>query len=262
LCEYYSFELNITKYKKELKWISHYELKWQNKYDDVALCRTTNIKKLYDVVTSMAINEKKKNENSYINQKLFKCKIKEVPINSNDFLVRTNLFRCYYKEHLVEEIIGVVKIVTPKGDIREERVSCAYCPNCYCFYILNSQYDNLRKIGIILCQLIDKEDYYKFGKLNEFNVAKESLLMQNRYNVKANNGMTDIQLKIILKNIIDNKILSAHRISSYLDMFISQKKSMPQYSEAIQKWESDKRFVLEYKSNDKRIVNIDSIKII
>lgn len=104
------------------------------------------------------------------------------------------------------------------------------------------------------------EIYYKKGKLQDFNAASESLLMQNGYNVKANNGLTDVQRQVILQNIMDNKILTPHRISSYLDMFIAQKGNMPQYKEAILKWEKDRSFVLDYKNGAKRNVDIQSIK--
>lgn len=115
-------------------------------------------------------------------------------------------------------------------------------------------------MGVLLCHLIDKDEYYSSGRLSDFNAASESLLMRNGYNVKANNGLTDMQRQAILQNIINNKILSPHRIVSYIDMFISQKQNMPQYKEAIEKWKKDRGFVLSYKEENKRVVRIDSIK--
>ena len=91
-------------------------------------------------------------------------------------------------------------------------------------------------------------------------MSSESLLMRNGYNVKASIGLTDIQRQIILRNIMESQILTPHKIASYLDMFISQKKNLPQYKEAILKWQKDKRYVLDYDADDKRNVFIKSIK--
>jgi len=65
---------------------------------------------------------------------------------------------------------------------------------------------------------------------------------------------------VILKNIIKNRVLTPHRIVSYLDMFIDQKVHMPQYKEAVEKWKIDRNYVLNYKNAEKRTVKIESIK--
>lgn len=43
--------------------------------------------------------------------------------------------------------------------------------------MLQSQFNKLNESGIVLCQLIEKEEYYKSGKRGDFNAASESLLM-------------------------------------------------------------------------------------
>ena len=59
---------------------------------------------------------------------------------------------------------------------------------------------------------------------------------------------------------MDSEILSPHRIVSYLDTFIAQKKNMPQYNEAVLKWQSDRSYVLGYRNVDKMQVKIEAIK--
>lgn len=262
VCDFYNlkWDFTVSGYKKENKWRANFELKWKNRYDDMSLFGGAYHSELYKAIQDSVIRKEKSSVNQYIRKREPGERKSKIEIGSSDFLVRTNLFRCYHKEHLVEEILGVVKIVTSKGDSVTREVSCAYCPECHCFYMLQSQFNKLSEAGIILCQLIEKDEYYGSGKLGDFNVASESLLMHNGYNVKANNGLTDIQRKIILQNIMDNNILSPHRISSYLDMFIAQKKNMPQYKEAIAKWEKDKQFVLSYQNGQKRAVEVQTIK--
>lgn len=262
-CKYFdlNWEFSVTGFKgNDGKWHAHYELKWKNSYEDMTLFGGEYHSELYKAIQQTIIRKEKSNPNPYIKQRAIGEKKKEVEISNRDFVVRTNLFRCYHNEHLVEEIIGIIKVVTPSGETKTEKIPCAYCPECHCFYMLQSQFNRLNDLGVILCQLIEKEDYYKSGKLGDYNVASESLLMRNGYNVKANNGLTDIQRQIILKNIIDNGILTPHRIGSYIDMFIAQKKNMPQYKEAVSKWQKDKAFVLTYRNEFKRNVEIQKIR--
>ena len=252
---------SVVGFKKDYnEWHYHYELQWTNEYGESGvLSRVCNVE-LLAAIEKKVSHKKQVPTNPHIKPLKEGQKKKERKINNGDFVVITNLFRCFHKEHLVEEIIGVISVVNRHGKIIERKVPGAYCPECNCYYLLTSQYRKLKESGILLCQLIDGESYYKKGKLQDFNAASESLLMQNGYNVKANNGLTDIQRQVILQNIMNNNILTPHRISSYLDMFIAQKRNMPQYKEAILKWEKDRSFVLDYKNGAKRNVDIQSIK--
>lgn len=213
---------------------------------------------LYRVVKKMAL--KKAHEGSRLSKPEPGTEKKVIQIEPTNFVVRTNLFRCFHKEHLVEEIIGRLTIVTPLGKRITENIPCAYCPKCNCFYMLTSVYNRVSEKGVLLCQLIDKEEYYKTGKTEVFAGAKSSLLMQNGYNVKANNGLTDLQRQIILESILDNGIMTPHQIVSYLDTFVAQKQKLIQYSEAVSKWRRDREFVLAYDTESKRTVNIERIK--
>ena len=126
--------------------------------------------------------------------------------------------------------------------------------------MLDSEFHRLTESGIILAQIISGTDYYHTGKVTEFNAASESILMRNGYNVKAQVGLTDEQRRIILQNILDRHIMSAHQIVSYLDMFIAQKKRIPQYQTAVSKWERDRDFVLQYREEHKLEVEVKIIR--
>ena len=68
-------------------------------------------------------------------------------------------------------------------------------------------------------------------------LANESLLMQYGYNVSEMEGLSSIQRHNILSVIIDNNILSKSEIISYIDFFISQRRTMENMKTAILKWE-------------------------
>lgn len=255
-----TFYLTIVSYKNadnELK--VNMDLQKEDMYGNVIACPRISYANLYNYIQKRG-SIKKEKENPHIKKREAGESKKVIAINHGDFIVRTNLFRCYHKDHLVEEIIAILKVATPMGKVIEEKIPCAYCPECNCFFMLTSEYKRVSEKGILLCQLIDKEQYYQNGKLDKFNGASESLLMQNGYNVKANVGLTDIQRQIILENIMDSNILSQHRILSYLDAFIAQKINMPQYKEAVHKWQKDKEFVRTYDTKRKRVVEIKTIK--
>lgn len=262
ICRYFDLKItfNVTGYKVEGKWRAYFELIWENEYADTSLFGGAFYSKLYKAVQDRTFSYNHKEENKYTKATISNKLRKQIEINHGDFVVRTNLFRCFYKDHLVEEIIGLLKIITPQGKEVTDKVACAYCSKCNCYYMLTSEYNRVSQKGIILCQLIDKDDYYKTGTFNRMNRVNESLLMQNGYNVKANVGLTDIQRQMILESIMENNILTPHRIVSYIDTFILQKRNMPQYNNAVKKWELDKQFVLSYDNEHKREVEIKSIK--
>ncbi len=161
---------------------------------------------------------------------------------------------------MLEEILGHIFVVTPKGKLLENTVPATRCPECGYYYILKSEFDKLSAKGRLLCQLLEKDEYYKNGLPGNSYTNGESVLMRNGYNVKKNNGLTQIQRQVILENIVSNGILSPHKIASYLSTFIAQKDSLVQYKEAVAKWDIDRSFVLNYRNSTKEVVNINSIQ--
>ena len=112
-------------------------------------------------------------------------------IELKDFVVRTNIFKCISDKHTVEEIIGIIKVLKPNGNIYEEKVTAAYCSSCHCYFLMKSEYDRIHKQGILLCRMIERVDFLQSGIYSWYG-NKESILMRCGYNVKANVGLTDI----------------------------------------------------------------------
>ena len=196
--------------------------------------------------------------------KILKKKDKDVKhynITQKDFIVKTSIFRCINKTHMLEEILGHIYVVTPNGKLLENIIPATRCPECGCYFILKSEFDKLSTKGRLLCQLLEKEEYYKKGLPTNHQSSGESVLMRNGYNVKKNNGFTQVQRQVILESMVDQDILSPHKIASYLSTFIAQKESLVQYKEAITKWKFDRSFILNYKNSTKEEVTVDSIQV-
>ncbi len=180
------------------------------------------------------------------------------PISPQDFVVRTNLFRCRSRQHHLEEIWGLIQILRPDDSRETEKAAAAYCPECGCFFLLRTEYDRLAQKGGLLCKMVEKEVFYTRG-LPFSHSPGESLLKQHGYTVKASVGLTDIQRQTILAQLMDQRILTAAQILSYLQTFQAQKRGIPACQRAIAKWEADLRFVRRYQEEQKPAVPIRSI---
>ena len=196
-----------------------------------------DIQRLYSCIQNSANNSKKIEEV----KKEIEQRPKERQINHNDFVICTNEFRC--NNHLLDEVIGFLKIVVSTGEEIIEKVSCAYCEECNCFYMLEKEYNRIAEKGVILCQLLTYEQYCNMGIWNTSKWSSKSILMRNGYNVNAKKNLSDKQRQIILKNIVDSNILSIDDIISYINRFIAQRKNIPSCCHAVVKWERDKQFL-------------------
>lgn len=182
-------------------------------------------------------------------------------IDVKDFVVKTSSLKCNNKNHTIDNITAVVKIVNKQGKIIEQKVPGGYCRNCNVFFIMEDSYKKLKNAGIILCRITDEKTYrsYLTSSTNGWKFAKESILMQYGYSVSQTHGLTEKQRHNILALIIEHKILSKSNIISYLDQFIQFRKNRPQYELSIQKWSIDKQFVNDYKIGSYQQFYINSI---
>lgn len=88
----------------------------------------------------------------------------------------------------------------------------------------------------------------------------ESRVHSLGYNViKQRYNYTFEQRKIILANIIENYGITQHEILSMLDVNIARKINVPKYEDAVKKWQQDREFIINYKTNDIPEVIVDEI---
>lgn len=189
-----------------------------------------------------------KNENSP-EKEISKVYEHDNSIGVKDFVIRRTTFRCLHKEHQLRNIQGNIDIIDKDGNVRQVSVPAGYCPNCNLFFIMESTYQVLKSKGTPRCRVSDEKTYLKNGfAVNGMRLARESILMQYGYSVSQEEGLTTIQRRKILANLVDDHILTRADIISYLDFFISQRSRQPKYEKAIEKWENDREFISEYKA--------------
>lgn len=170
-------------------------------------------------------------------------------IRVKDFVVRRTTFKCRHNDHRLQNIDAVINIINKDGDIKQTTVSAGYCPNCNLFFIMESTYQKLKLKGTPICRVSDEKTYLSGSSfVNGMRLAQESVLMQYGYTVSQAEGLTGARRRKILALLIDNKILTRSDIISYLDFFINQRKNQHRFEKAIEKWESDREFVSEYRA--------------
>lgn len=168
-------------------------------------------------------------------------------IGVRDFVVRRAVFKCMHNNHKIENLVAAVNIIDNKNEERLVKVSAGYCRTCNTYFVMESSYDNLKRMGIPLCRMSDEKTYLKNYSVNGMILAQESILMQYGYNVSQTEGLSSSRRQKILAVLIDKGILSKSEIISYLDFFISQRESQSKYQIAISKWEMDREFVEGYR---------------
>lgn len=175
-------------------------------------------------------------------------------IGTRDIVVRTGYNRCIFKEHNLEMVNAVVNMIDFKRQLTwEETVQVLYCKSCNCYYMLNADFQRLKRKGYFGCQVITREDQEKRLKTGGTTWAAQSDLKLYGYSVNKKDGLTQKERQDILSFIIENNILSIPRICEYLNWFIKINRRIPNKESAISKWEDDIDFVKNYRVGSKKI---------
>ena len=187
----------------------------------------------------------------------------ETTVSFEDFLVRTNVFRCN-KNHSIETINAIVNVLQSNGEISRVNITAGYCDECKVYFILEHDYLKLRKQGAVLCQQITYETYISRGDvlMSGLELKKESILHQCGYNVSATENLSREQRRGILRMVIDKGLYNVNGLCSHLDWLIDRnsRSTNKDMSSAISKWQDDRDYIASYKSDDVRSVWIKSIK--
>lgn len=179
------------------------------------------------------------------------------------FLVRSQLKSCVSKNHNLDSIIVEIQVIDINGTIKNIEVNGFYCNDCKLYFILDSEYERIRRKGTPLCQIFEEIKYLN-NNSNKFDLNYESILYSFGYNVNSQNNLSDKQRLKILTFIIDNGILSKSEVISYLNYFINMRIGRKEYQNAINKWKNDIKLLNSYKSIkiDKKVDTIKVIKYI
>lgn len=187
----------------------------------------------------------------------------EVVIEQRDFIVLHNVRACTNKDHDIEEITALVRMINKKGETETAKVMAGYCCECDRYYILMEDFRCLVKRGNIMCRVIDetRPTNNHSGTGGYSNCNEESILTQMGYSVSQKRGLTNIQRKRILESLADSKILTTSQICSHLDWLIHERRSRPNFDTAVSKWEEDRDHIMHYIREESRKVGVNKLRI-
>ena len=181
-------------------------------------------------------------------------------IKKNDVLSVTYSFICTNKGHLVTPYCGLIKLLTPEGELIEEKVYLGYCRDCDVYYIFKRDYEYICNKGKPQCKVIDASTNKVLSDaVFEFN--SKSVLSEMGYNVQASHNLSDEERQNILLKAIEEKKVSENEILNLLELQIHLHSGDTKYGNAIEKWKKDSEFVKSFGKESGRMKRITSIKI-
>lgn len=175
-------------------------------------------------------------------------------------IVLTYNRKCFKSDHHLVDVSAKIRIAISSG-ITDFFIPASYCKECDSFFVLKTDYEKIKNIGVILCPI---EDYSSLNITNNSlkpYIGTESKIHQLGYNVRKNNGQTDFQRQTVLANIIENTDITKYEIESLITRFIKQHENQPNYSNSVKHWRDDLVFISNYKRGDMPEVLISKIKI-
>ena len=203
-------------------------------------------------------NVKPKMVKQNLNNSFYNIKRKE--ITATIFLIRTNINVCSHKNHLLIDMMGIIKIIEHNGNVIEVKIPIGYCQKCDKYYILQTDYSYLKTKGTVICKNTEKE----LAKQTEFDdydiINSQSILRACGYTVNVQDNLSVLQRQQILKKVVDEKILTKIEICSHIDWLINRSKSQPQLNTARQKWIEDRKFIAAYKNDELNTIEITSVE--
>lgn len=179
-----------------------------------------------------------------------------------DLLVKTNIFKCINNHH-IEQIKANIDIIDYDGNILNKSFSAGYCKECNHFFVLENDFERLKRYGVLLCRVVTEKVYRGIPEFNTSNLKTESVLHQAGYNVSSAEDLSSIQRREILKRVVDFGLYSKIELCAFLDYLIDKnlRVSTRDMSSAINKWQSDRDFIANYNNENYRQINAKSFYI-
>lgn len=204
-----------------------------------------------DYVYGKESNFKPKNYSRYkfsLDYRNVKAKRKTVVIIENkDFLTRYNLQHCVKNKHDFEDITARIQLADESGHIKTCDVPAVHCHTCEKYYLLETEYQTIKKQGIPLCAVVEQEHWTNPDSQNPWKTSGKggSVMYTHGYNVSAYSDLSTLQRQCILTRLIEDGTLTKAEITSHLDTLIKRASHIPVLANARKKWIADRAFVTD-----------------
>lgn len=175
-------------------------------------------------------------------------------IDFRTFLIHSG--DCVGKGHDLEDVVAVIFVSSPAGDVQEVCFRAKYCRTCKHYYITKEQYKDLKKKGTIMCQVLSAKQYeaYKQG-ITYGELKEESKLFMAGYSLRG--GISKDQRRNILICCIENGWMTKNEIISHLSFLIRLNEG--HNPNAAEIWREDRAFLCGYVNSGDRYVWVKCI---
>ena len=117
------------------------------------------------------------------------------------------------------------------------------------------------KHGTPLCVVYNEEKEKDIKHISTFNYKSQSILNAMGYTVGADADLSVNERQEILIKALHNKIIEINDLVSFLNWLIQTRKTQSKYSNAVNKWQEDLKFVKQYKIENRQITTVDGIVV-
>lgn len=181
-----------------------------------------------------------------------KQSISKKKISFVDVIVLSTSRKCSEFNHTLIDYIGVLPVYT-NDQCKNLEINISYCKQCSKYIMLTTDYTKIN--GSPICEVRDQTTGKIYNKgLDIFGLnSTESVLHSYGYNVRSGNGLSSMDRRNILINVLKNGVCSKSEIISHLEYCINMASSKSNMAAAIHKWESDIQFVREYKTDAEKV---------
>ena len=184
-------------------------------------------------------------------------------LDFKDVIVISDRHACVHSSHKKEEIFVAVDFRHRDGNVYRIEAKACYCQECNLYFMRKHDYQMMKiksHNAIMLCQEETEEKYLKNPNF-EYELNDESILHKFGYNVS--DGMSDRERQAILAMFIDRKILSKENIAWRLSGYVKKRMyDRDKFQSAIDKWNRDRDFVLDYDVSNRKKVEPEKITVI
>ena len=152
--------------------------------------------------------------------------------------------KCEKYSHDIEEVTGIIDTV--RGN--PVSMTVCHCKSCKLYYVRDTVFESYReKYGALLGKFVRQADGMKMGLITAYGeLALESLLHMNGYNVNQTDNLSPGERRKILTYVIESHIMSRYDIRNHLSYLVKMNQYNPSKSIAVSRWKSDIQWVNDY----------------
>lgn len=171
---------------------------------------------------------------------------KQITFIKEKLYVCSGTIRCDKFNHRRENVTAIID--TLKG--APISMTVCHCKDCNLYYIRDVVFDLCReKYGTLLGKFIREPNGMNLGQTaNCRELAPESLLHINGYNVNQTVNLSPNERRKILTYVIESRIMDKRDIQNHLSYLIMMGQSNPSKAVAISRWRSDIQWVNDYRA--------------